>query len=870
MKKILIIAAVLIGSASAKGQCGTGIFPTIDSLQRYINIHIRNSAINSFTNLRLNTAMIGITQWLDCLESGGGGTDNANVGAAYRLLDELTQQVKTLTPGYGILIDSALSGRLRFAVDTASMPKTVFVDSSGITIRYGAPSAPGVPDTLVFSSTGGGGGLDGTGTASYFPFWSDANTLNGTSPVYKSSNNNVLINTTTEYNNYSRLQIAGQKMIFGNPGSTEPPEFEFWGYRDSSGVIVPKMPKMRLGYWGTREANIGINMNYKNQDHMPDATAYGATWVALEPDLGVAIQHYKANLPSYASDPWFAYGGLLMNLTPVYSGDNTIGGLMSLLRLKIINQSSPGTNDATITNSSAVLDFNNGGGFYNFDGPIRTGSFASDPSGSNGRFYYNTATNKFKAYENGAWVNMIGAGGGSESTTASNGLTLSGVDVRLGGTLTQNTDFTQAGFRLSTDEQLLIGTTTAALSGSKLEILATTGNTEFFHRNEQANTNGNKYSFRKTVGGGTPYTLTQGTNVGYFNYNTVSEFGGVSNANALSNISLVDFYWNAYNSAGTQRDLMKLFAEDGQLRLGTTTAQISASSLMEYWKTGGQTWVTLANKDVNTNYNRIYVVKNHADDWDAPASGDKAFAIETNTLITYEHRFNADATGGFRALDHVWTGTNSGGTTAERMRLTGGGLLTVNTLKITGGSPGAGKVLTSDADGDGTWETPTEPNIPGAASYSLSADKTFSASATAEVIPLDTEDFEYNLTHSTSSSNDEITFVTAGLYTINAYTNIATAGTSASVKVCVQKWNGSTWDNVTNSTSLIRIPSSGGGIGGGPLNISIYMAASDKIRFVASCTNSTDDRLDFIAAADGVAAIPGFRVTITGAKVPPP
>lgn len=34
-------------------------------------------------------------------------------------------------------------------------------------------------------------------------------------------------------------------------------------------------------------------------------------------------------------------------------------------------------------------------------------------------------------------------------------------------------------------------------------------------------------------------------------------------------------------------------------------------------------------------------------------------------------------------------------------------LITTPLIKITGGSPGAGKVFTSDADGDGTWETPS-------------------------------------------------------------------------------------------------------------------------------------------------------------------
>jgi hypothetical protein len=155
MKKILVIGAMFIGLSAQSQQ----IFPDVDSLQKYINRHIRNSAISAFTNLRLNTALIGTSQFLGT----GSGGNNTNIGSGFRLLNPGTQTLRTFGNGLYIIWDTATTGQLKANIDTASMPKTVFVDSSGITIRYGAPSAPGVPDTLVFSSTGGGGLTEGFG-----------------------------------------------------------------------------------------------------------------------------------------------------------------------------------------------------------------------------------------------------------------------------------------------------------------------------------------------------------------------------------------------------------------------------------------------------------------------------------------------------------------------------------------------------------------------------------------------------------------------------------------------------------------------------------------------------------------------------------
>lgn len=58
----------------------------------------------------------------------------------------------------------------------------------------------------------------------------------------------------------------------------------------------------------------------------------------------------------------------------------------------------------TTTNGTFRLDVN---GTARIQNALTLGSLASDPAGTNGMIYYNTTTNKFRAYENGAWVNII-------------------------------------------------------------------------------------------------------------------------------------------------------------------------------------------------------------------------------------------------------------------------------------------------------------------------------------------------------------------------------------------------------------------------------------------------------------------------------
>lgn len=69
MKKILFIIAFL-PCFTAQAQ-----FPSVDSLLKFTDRYIRNSAVEAFTNLRLNTVIHGLTSFIG--SGGGGGVDTA-------------------------------------------------------------------------------------------------------------------------------------------------------------------------------------------------------------------------------------------------------------------------------------------------------------------------------------------------------------------------------------------------------------------------------------------------------------------------------------------------------------------------------------------------------------------------------------------------------------------------------------------------------------------------------------------------------------------------------------------------------------------------------------------------------------------------
>lgn len=70
MKKLIFILGIIMCAQFAQSQT-LNPFPNTDSLRRFINKWVRNSPIDAFTNLRLNSALIGMSRFLDSADAAG-------------------------------------------------------------------------------------------------------------------------------------------------------------------------------------------------------------------------------------------------------------------------------------------------------------------------------------------------------------------------------------------------------------------------------------------------------------------------------------------------------------------------------------------------------------------------------------------------------------------------------------------------------------------------------------------------------------------------------------------------------------------------------------------------------------------------------
>jgi hypothetical protein len=140
MKKIIIALVMLGASVGAKAQ-----FSNTDTLKRFINRWIRNSAVEAFQNLRLNTALIGMTNFLDSAYGGQVKNFEAVNDTTVRLVTIADDTLSILVRGNGIT-----GLRRRSGTDSVEYLK----NGSGWTFAYKDSTGGGGSATLTNSGTG--------------------------------------------------------------------------------------------------------------------------------------------------------------------------------------------------------------------------------------------------------------------------------------------------------------------------------------------------------------------------------------------------------------------------------------------------------------------------------------------------------------------------------------------------------------------------------------------------------------------------------------------------------------------------------------------------------------------------------------------
>lgn len=135
MKKIIAILFFCFLASYSFGQ--SNLFPSVDSLKNYIYRYVRNSTVESFTNLRLQNSLIGLSQMIDSL-AGNGAVDSIWI------VDAATDTLKYRKQGVTYVVGAISGGGGSSSQSYSSV--TQLTDTSFTLNR-----SNGTKDTIEFS-----------------------------------------------------------------------------------------------------------------------------------------------------------------------------------------------------------------------------------------------------------------------------------------------------------------------------------------------------------------------------------------------------------------------------------------------------------------------------------------------------------------------------------------------------------------------------------------------------------------------------------------------------------------------------------------------------------------------------------------------
>jgi hypothetical protein len=863
---------------------------------------VQNIVMSGYRSSGDSVLTVGLDKRLKNISTGNFGA-HTNVGSGAQVLLPSAKQIKTFTSG--LYTDwNSTSTELSVDIDTAAMPKTVFVDSSGIGIRYGA-SIAGVPDTLVFWSTGGGGSSSLTDTRVGYGDASNLLTGSANFTWNQTAKRLSIFSTSTAdllgYNDAS-LKIIGNRLYLGDSTSDEPTYIEFGNpYGEATGSPM----RFTTGWMGGEEFNyFGWNFHYRGQNHEKYDYTKHALWGAITSDyllvqlqgIGYDWNDNAGSKVGYRFDfikSSNAYLGAKLSINQIDIVDHTtstyqnndgrkaefrvanatlgIGGLQEInipdtTQLFLGNI---GTNTAPLlgiqaTGKSTQADF------WNIDANTnhiifdvrknQAGDWDAMASGDNlFEMKFNTLGSLKTVFNGDAAAGFrafdyVFTGSDASLTTAERmrltgrGSLLIGTATELASSLLTVTSTTQGVLfpRLTTTQQNAISSPADGLT------IYNTDSSDIFVYKSSA------WARAGAAGGGGGGSESTTASNGLTLSGVDVKLGGPLTANTSLNLST--FYLDI-NTGGTT--VLKTFSNGevvlpGTLAIGQSSVTDGTNQL-EIKKTGANTQFALYNIDNNDNRNLFRFLKNRAGSYNL-TDGDIIGDFDFNTLGQIRAVAAGTATGGFKPFEFQFRTTDNAGSTATRVTIS-------NTGAALYGADYSAQMSTDRYIPDiGKVNSLITADVMPYATYALVTDKTFSGTS-AEVVTFDTELNEVGITHSTGTNPEEITFATSGVYTISFDAHVFSTSTD-NIKFSIQMWDGDSWEFMSNSAALGKV-SVANNTNSVTLSYQSYFSASSKIRIVAAAT-TTNCTLNAIAADANGSEVPAARIVIKGHKAVAP
>lgn len=731
MKRILflLVSTFLIYQANAQ-------FTGTDSLRNYNNRYITNNPATAFTNLRLNTLLRGMIDYIDTARVGTGGGGALGVDTLYALNDSIIRYRKN-----GVFRNTVLKGvyDTRKKVDTIykSNDSTLKFTINGVERTIIMPGNIGAAqltdssftvgnDTITIRGTGGGspGGIDEDIQ------YNDSSAFGGSLGRFTWNNTTKrlsLLSTsataTPTWLNDHDFKVIGNRMYLGDTTSGEPTFIEFG---DPYGQSNSTKMRMNIGWSGTEEGNWWVNAHYRGQVHQKYDSTKFAQWLAMN-------THYFLMQAQGIGYDWNDIAGsrVTWRFDNIESGNAVLGGRLTTNELRLADLTTTdydqvngtmarfGVSNAAL-NISGVTDYNfvdsaNVGISMMPDMGYRlsiktTGSkaptlFWNDDNNSNNML------NRFLRTKSGSYTLSTGTKVGFDANSVASLYFKSTSDAPAGfssfdlvvntqnssGTIAERFWFGQNGdYRIgaSTEDATALLNMSSTTRGVLFPRMTTTQqdaisspttglmivNTDSIASSPLRIYNGTSWaSVASGGGGGSSYTFQNGIGAS----GTTVEWGG----SALSHDTKLDVDGNFLRFVDGSATRFKMYSTGesvftNQLIIGDSTAD-DTNNLLELEKVGADTRWGMYNQDNNAHTNYFRFIKNRSGSYDLTDNDPIAF-FDFNTLGYIKAIAGGTSTGGFKPFHLIWGTTDNSGTLAERMRLVNTGNLLIGTSTDAG------------------------------------------------------------------------------------------------------------------------------------------------------------------------------------------